>query len=124
MCYWNTSIVGRDITETKQADAALQQVTRKLTLLNQVTFSDIQNAVFTLNGYLTLEKLAPGEQKAEEYHNLEQESIRKIEYSLNFAKQYQDLGVSPPEWQNVHQSFVMGISHLDFSPIHRVVETR
>ncbi len=114
--------VGRDITETKQADAALQQVTRKLTLLNQVTFSDIQNAVFTLNGYLTLERQAPEEQKAEEYHNLEQESIRRIEYSLNFAKQYQDLGVRPPEWQNVQQSFVMAISHLDFSAIHRMVK--
>jgi sensor domain CHASE-containing protein len=113
--------VGRDITAGKRVDAAFQQVTRKLTLLNQVTFNDIRNAVFTLNGYLALEKMFPDEQRAEEYHNMEVESIRKIEYSLDFAKQYQDLGFSPPEWQNVHQSFVMGISHLDFSHIRRVV---
>ena len=40
----------------KQAETALQQVTRKLTLLNQVTFNDIHNAVFTLNGYLSRSK--------------------------------------------------------------------
>jgi PAS domain S-box-containing protein len=111
--------VGSDITSRKQAEAALQQVTRKLTLLNQVTFNDIQNAVFTLNGYITLENTLPDDEMPDKYHEMEMESLRKIEYSLNFAKNYQDLGVRPPEWQNVHQSFILGISHLDFSSIER-----
>jgi len=113
--------VGSDITMRRQADTALQQVTRKLTLLNQVTFNDIQNAVFTLNGYLTLEKILPDGETGDKYHEMEAESVRQIEYSLNFAKNYQDLGVKPPEWQNVHQVFIMGISHLDFSSIKRII---
>jgi PAS domain S-box-containing protein len=113
--------VGRDITMRKQAETALQQVTRKLTLLNQVTFNDIQNAVFTLNGYLTLEKMLPDRETVDKCHDMEGESVRKIEYSLNFAKNYQDLGLKPPEWQNVHQSFILGISHLDFLSIHRTI---
>ncbi|MCU0629531.1 MAG: PAS domain S-box protein [Methanoregulaceae archaeon] len=111
--------VGSDITSRKQAEAALQQITRKLTLLNQVTFNDIQNAVFTLNGYITLENTLPDDEMPNKYHEMEMESLRKIEYSLNFAKNYQDLGVRPPEWQNVEQSFILGISHLDFSSIER-----
>ena len=111
-----------NITGRKQAEAALQQVTKKLTLLNQVTFNDIQNAVFTLKGYLTLEQPLPGEEPVKKYLELEEELTRKIDYALNFAKNYQDLGVNPPEWQNIHQSFVMGISHLDFSSIHRTIQ--
>ncbi len=111
-----------NITERKQAEVALQQVTKKLTLLNQVTFNDIQNAVFTLKGYLTLERLLPDEEPVKKYLDMEEESVRKIDHSLNFAKNYQDLGVKPPEWQNVHQSFVLGISHLDFSSIHRTIQ--
>lgn len=113
--------VGSDITMRKQAETALQQVTRKLTLLNQVTFNDIHNAVFTLNGYLALEKILPDGEMVNNYHDMEVESVRKIEYSLNFAKNYQDLGLKPPEWQNVHQVFVMGISHLDFSSMQRII---
>jgi PAS domain S-box-containing protein len=111
-----------NITGRKQAEAALQQVTKKLTLLNQVTFNDIQNAVFTLKGYLTLERPLPGEEPVKNYLEMEEESVRKIDYCLNFAKNYQDLGVKPPEWQNVHQSFVLGISHLDFSSVHRTIQ--
>lgn len=113
--------VGSDITTRKQAETALQQVTRKLTLLNQVTFNDIQNAVFTLNGYLTLEKSYPEEGQDKKYLDMEQESVKKIEYSLNFAKNYQDLGITPPLWQDVHQSFIMGISHLNFTSMERTV---
>ena len=113
--------VGSDITTRKLAETSLQQVTRKLTLLNQVTFNDIQNAIFTLNGYLTLEQTSPNLETPHKYHDMEMDSVRKIEYSLNFAKNYQDLGVKPPEWQNVQQSFIMGISHMDFSSIERTI---
>jgi PAS domain S-box-containing protein len=110
-----------NISNRKQAEAALQKVTEKLTLLNQVTFNDIQNAVFTLEGYLTLEKIYPDGGNVTKFHDMEEQSIRKIERSLNFAKNYQDLGVKPPEWQNVHQSFIMGVSHLDFSMVQRTI---
>ena len=111
----------RDITERKTGDEALQQVTKKLALLNSVTFNDIQNAIFTLNAFLSLDKTISGDKNGNRYLDREEESIRNIIKSLNFAKSYQDLGVKPPRWQNVNQAFIMGISHLDFSAIHRVV---
>jgi PAS domain S-box-containing protein len=113
--------IDRDITERKKTEDALQQVTRKLTLLNNVTFNDIQNAVFSLNGYLELAKSATGDEMVKKYLNREDEMVQKISDSLNFAKSYQDLGVKPPRWQNVTQSFILGVSHMDFSSIHRTV---
>jgi PAS domain S-box-containing protein len=113
--------IDRDITERKKAEDALQQVTKKLMLLNSVTFNDIQNAVFSLNGYLELEKTGSDNEAVKKYREREEESVQKISDSLTFAKSYQDLGVKPPQWQNVNQSFILGISHLDFSSIHRNV---
>ena len=113
--------IDRDITERKTSDDALQQVTKKLALLNSVTFNDIQNAIFTLNAYLSLDKTHSRDKNGNRYLDREEESIRNIIKSLNFAKSYQDLGVKPPQWQNVNQAFIVGISHLDFSSIHRVV---
>jgi len=113
--------IDRDITERKKSEHALQQVTKKLTLLNSVTFNDIQNSVFTLNGYLALDRSPEGNEPVRTYLDDEVESVGKISDALNFAKHYQDLGVHPPQWQNVNQSFIIGISHLDFSSIHRTV---
>jgi PAS domain S-box-containing protein len=113
--------IERDITERKKAEHALRQVTKKLALLNSVTLNDIQNAVFSLSGFLTLEKNARVEEQAKKYLEKEEESVRKIIKSLAFAKSYQDLGINPPQWQNVNHSFILGISHLDFSSIRRTV---
>ena len=110
-----------DITERKQIEAALEQVSRKLTFLNYVTFNEIENAIFTLTGYLALEKDYPEEGPVEKYIDSALASIKVIENSLNFAKQYRDLGVKPPEWQDVNYAFIFGISHLDFSSIKRTI---
>ena len=129
---WNASLldlgtkkyvltIERDVTERKKAEHALQQVTNKLSLLNSVTFNDIQNAVFSLSGFLELEKMNPGQETAKKYLDNEEESVRKILKSLTFAKSYQDLGVNPPQWQKVNHSFILGISHLDFSSLKRTV---
>jgi len=114
--------IERDITERKKAEHALQQVTKKLLLLNSVTFNDIQNAVFSLSGFITLEKTCPGEGAVKNYQDKEEEAVKKIQNSLTFAKSFQDLGVNPPQWQNVNHSFIMGISHLDFSSLSRTVK--
>ena len=114
--------VGRDITAQKHAEAALQQVTRKLSLLNYVTFNDIRNAVFTLRGYLSLGKNYPGDKPVRYYFDRSEESVRRIEDSLAFAQQYQGLGMDTPQWQSVNNAFILGISHLDFSSIQRSIK--
>lgn len=111
----------RDITERKHAEAALEQVTKKLSLLNYVTLNEIENAIFTISGYITLIK-SQHDGHLDEYLELVGESIRRIQKSLSFAKDYQQIGANIPQWQDVYQSFIFGISHLDFSHIHRTVK--
>jgi PAS domain S-box-containing protein len=114
--------IDRDVTDRKNAEKALQQVSKKLALLNSVTFNEIQNSIFALNGYLALERIAKEDYCVENYLDLEEELVRKVNETLNFAKNYQDLGVQPPLWQNVEQSFLLGISHLDYSSLRRTIQ--
>ena len=108
-----------DITERKMAQDALDRATKKLGLLNSITFSDIQNAIFSLAGYFELEKTGEPGERLQQYLDKEIEIIRTITESLKFAKNYQNLGLKPPAWQNVGEAFLFGISHLDISDISR-----
>lgn len=118
---YHIQAIVQDITERKKAENAIKTVTKKLTVLNAVTFNEIQNAMFAINGYITLEKTLVDNEMVKKYQEKEEEFITKILKSLTFAKNYQNLGVNPPQWQNVNQSFILGISHLDFSALNRSV---
>lgn len=110
-----------DITERKMTEVALQRVTKKLNLLNQITITDIQNAVFSLAGYVELERRLPLDDTLQHYLEKQAQIVKTITDSLRFARNYQDLGLHPPVWQNVGHVFIFGISHLDLSTLQREV---
>ncbi|MDO9034125.1 MAG: PAS domain S-box protein, partial [Methanoregula sp.] len=112
----------RDVTERKRAEEALHLARRKLNMLNSITFSDIQNAIFSLSGYFELEKMIPMDEKLRLFKEKELKIVQTIAESLKFTSIYQSLGLKPPVWQNVHQSLLMGISHLDISKLSRRLE--
>ena len=111
----------RDFTERKTAEDALVLAKKKLGLLNTVTFQDIQNAVFSLNGYFQLQQQQPLDGTLQGYLNKEMEIVGTISDSLKFAGQYQSMGLSPPRWENVHHAFLYGISHLNLSAFTRTI---
>jgi PAS domain S-box-containing protein len=114
--------VVRDITERKLAEEALNRATGKLNMLNQITFTDIRNAIFSLHGYFALERMDTREEPLLQYLDKEIAIVRSIDESLKFARQYQNLGLRPPSWQGVTHSFLFGISHLDLGEISRTLE--
>ena len=114
--------VVRDITERKKAEEALNRATGKLNMLNQITFTDIRNAIFSLHGYFELERMDAREETLLQYLDKEIAIVRSIDESLKFARQYQNLGLRPPSWQSVTHSFLYGISHLDLGEISRTLE--
>ncbi len=104
----------RDISDRKRTNTALQQARNKLALLNAVTFQDIQTAAFSLAAYQELVKAASPDQKARSYLEKQEVFLKKMVDTLDFAKNYQEMGIHPPRWQNVRQVFLFAISHLDF----------
>ena len=110
----------RDFTERKTAEETLALAKKKLGLLNTVTFQDIQTAVFSLSGYFQLQQQLAPDEDLKRYLSKEMEIVSTISDSLKFAGQYQNMGINPPGWQNVHHAFLYGISHLDLSKYSKI----
>ena len=111
--------ISEDITDYKRTEEALNLARNKMALLNAVTFQDIQGAAFALTAYHELLKTVVLDEKGRTYLENLVSSNQKIIDALNFAKNYQDMGMKPPRWQNVGQVFLYAISHLDFLHIAR-----
>ncbi len=116
-------VIDRDISNRKKSEESILQTTKKLNMLNAVTFNDIQNAVYSIAGYLAVSADA-SEEKPKEYREKEAEQIGRIYRTLDFARNYQDLGKTPPRWQNVEQVFLFAISHIDISSIQRTMNVK
>jgi PAS domain S-box-containing protein len=111
--------ISEDITERRRTENALQLARSKINLLNTVTFQDIQTAAFSLTAYHELLRTLVTDEKAQSFLEKEMSLNRKIIDTLNFAKNYQDMGTRPPRWQDIGQVFLLAISHLDFMKIQR-----
>jgi len=108
-----------DISERKQKEQALRQVTRKLNLLSNITRHDISNQVFSILGFLHIAKeLGKG---LEVYPYLEkmEGAIRVINERIEFTSNYRDMGMSDPAWQDLNLVFLYAISHLDLGRLTR-----
>lgn len=124
--YEQLSATGQELKtkylELGRSEQALMQARSKLSLLNTLTFQDIQNGIFSLSGFI---QLATGAKQSD----VAQASLKKgegilhfLSESLAFAKKYQNLGIQQPRWQNVNYVLLSAISHLDFSRIRRTVD--
>jgi ABC-type amino acid transport substrate-binding protein len=116
-----TEELKQELDHRRRADEALNRATQKLGFLNAITFNDLQNAVFSLSGFLELEKSLPADEKTLAYRQKQAEILHQITAMLRFAKNYEDLGMKPPVWQNVSQTFLIAISHLDMAGLRRTI---
>ncbi|MDD5143317.1 transporter substrate-binding domain-containing protein [Methanoregula sp.] len=108
--------------ELSRSEQALTQAREKLVSLNALTFEDLRNAAFSLEGYLSLARQGPAGERVGTYLGKSEEILHSVRHAMEAAKKYQDLGINPPRWQNVKFVLLNALSHLDFSGISRVTE--
>ena len=108
--------------ELSRSDQALMQARKKLSSLNALTFENLRNAVFSLEGYLALARQDPTGEKVGTYLGRSDGILHAVRHAMEAAKKYQELGINPPRWQNVKIVVLNALSHLDFSGISRVTE--
>ncbi len=108
-----------NISERKQAMQALERVNRKLSLLSTITRHDITNQIFTVLGYIHMTKELGTEATVYPYLDKMEGSMRVINDRIAFTGNYQDMGMSPPVWQDLNGVFLYAISHLDLGSINR-----
>jgi len=92
--------VGRDITNTKEAEDALRQANKKLTLLSGITRHDINNQLTVLMGYLTILNKKQPDPTFSEYFLKASTAAQRISAMIKFTKEYESIGVNAPAWQD------------------------
>jgi len=113
-----------DLSGRKLAEDTLIRVNQKLNVISQLTRRDLTNQFFVLNGYLELLK----HQLAGQDHIIDTlekgvQSIQSIHKTIEYSKDYQDMGAKPPKWQNVKVTMLLGLSHTSPGEIRNSIET-
>lgn len=103
----NGNVIGfqgtmRDVTELKRAQETLILAGKKLNLMSSVTRHDVLNQVTALLGYLELAREATGDPKVQDYIRRMERTADTIQHQLMFTREYQDIGIKAPIWQNIH----------------------
>ena len=120
------SLVGlhTDITMRKVSEEALCRVNQKLNILSQLTRKDLASQTFVLSSYLELAKnRLVGQGSILEILQGVDDAVRLVNETIEYSKDYQDMGVKPPTWQNVKMALLLGLSHISISEIKHSLET-
>jgi PAS domain S-box-containing protein len=92
-----------DNSEHKRAAEALRQANRNLNLLNGVTRHDINNQLFTLNSFVGLLHEKTPDPALDNYFSWITQSINRISAMILFTKEYEEIGITAPVWQDARQ---------------------
>jgi PAS domain S-box-containing protein len=108
----------RDITERKRGEDAIELANKKLNLMNNITRHDILN---TLTGLLGCVDMANATSSAEERRHLFQDIkdlAKVIQRQIAFTREYQEVGVHLPKWQNIDEVMSRVLPNFEKSQIH------
>jgi PAS domain S-box-containing protein len=108
-------IFAGDISERKQMENALLDTNKKLNLLSSITRHDVTNQLFSLFGFMDLVEEAPFDPETRTYFNNMKQAAEQIQKQIVFTKDYQDIGVQAPQWQNVRQVIMNANGNHDLS---------
>ncbi|HWQ66418.1 MAG TPA: PAS domain S-box protein [Methanospirillum sp.] len=91
-------VIGRDITELRDAQNESALAISKLNLLSTITRHDILNSLTGLLGYLELASLSTTFEEINGYLTKCTLSTHAIRHQIEFTRDYQNLGVKNPVW--------------------------
>ena len=106
-----------DITDNKLSQEALTQANKKLNLLNNVTRHDILNQLTALLGYLELSRQDTTDPHLLKYLMKEEQAANAIRNQILFTRDYQNIGVHSPQWQNIAEIITLAMASND---LHRI----
>jgi PAS domain S-box-containing protein len=107
-----------DITERKQTEEALRRANWKLNLLSGITRHDIKNQMTVLRGYIVLLEKKLSDPSLCEYIRKMDTSARRISSMIQFTKEYEELGITVPVWQEVRTLVATAANEISFGEIH------
>jgi len=106
-----------DITESKLAQEALTLANKKLNLLNNVTRHAILNQLTALIGFLEISRIDTKDPRLLTFIEKEEQAANAIRSQIMFTRDYQNIGVYSPRWQNVSETVTLARATLDLHGI-------
>jgi PAS domain S-box-containing protein len=108
----------RDISRRKKTEEALIQANKKLLIMNSVTRHDILNLLTAMKGYVELlqeEEVSPSMRR---YLGSIENIGDTISKQIIFTRDYQEIGVNSPCWQNIRDLVGRAFSALAPDNLH------
>ncbi len=123
----NGTIIGavetlEDVTAEKQAEETLRQINRKLNLMSSIARHDILNQLTALSGYLALLNPHISNPQDRDYLARCENAARSIDKQLSFTREYQDIGVKSPLWQDAGDLVRQAAGQVSAGQVTIVVE--
>jgi signal transduction histidine kinase len=106
-----------DVSEMKNAQDALRLANKKLNMMAEITRHDIRNKLTVLGGYLDLLTDPPAKMQYSMYLTKLRQTVMTISENIEFTQLYENLGIMPPVWQNVHDLFFATCAQIDIKKI-------
>lgn len=97
------TVISSNITSRKISEKSLIESNKKLNLLNSITRHDILNNLTALQGYLEILMEDSPDEKDLKYFRIMKKASDSIQNQISFSKDYQDIGVEKPVWQDVDE---------------------
>lgn len=105
-CYYTTIVEqNRELTEINtrldSSQKAFETANKKLNLLSSITRHDIKNQLMGILGFIELSKEITTDPEMLHFIKQEETGAQTIHRQIEFTKNYEDIGVHAPQWQNI-----------------------
>jgi PAS domain S-box-containing protein len=111
-----------DITERKRAEEAVLAANKKLNILNSVTRHDVLNQIQVLIMLLQIVEENTKDKETIEFVRKAEGATERITRQIDFTKEYQDIGIQAPQWQNAADIIRSAKSQLTECPYELLVD--
>ena len=91
----------RNLSERIRMDQALKEANKKLNVYSSIARHDIQNKITVLLAYLGRTKKAVTDPRLLDYLGHQEQAAKAIRTEINLTRDFKDMGIDPPEWQDV-----------------------
>jgi signal transduction histidine kinase len=88
-------------TRLEATQNAFLTANKRLNLLSSITRHDIRNQLLALMGFIGLAKMKTTDPDLLQYIGREEEAALTIHRQIEFTKNYEEIGVRAPQWQDV-----------------------
>ena len=90
--------------ELRRSENALRKANDQLNILNTITRHDAMNQLTVIQGFATILEMADLHPKYADYVKKMNRSAKAIQGQLEFVKNYNEIGLKAPTWQNLNES--------------------